>query len=122
MIFYRTKFPRCFLISRGRAFCRALNALILKCCYRCSVCLSRKLDKSKADSKPEAADKPEVKSEPPKAEKAEIIPADKTSVVACTKEQVKKHLKSLDDAVASFEKTFFKIGLELYWFYTTQSM
>lgn len=82
---------------------------------------TRKLDKSKADSKPEAADKPEVKSEPPKAEKTEIIPADKTSVFACTKEQVKKHLKSLDDAVASFEKTFFKIGLELYWFYTTQA-
>lgn len=82
---------------------------------------TRKPDKSKADSKPEAAGKPEVKSEPPKAEKAEIIPADKTSVVACTKEQVKKHLKSLDDAVASFEKTFFKIGLELYWFYTTQA-
>lgn len=53
-------------------------------------------------------------------EKAEVIPAENASVVSCTKEQVKKHLESLDDAVASFEKTFFKIGLELYWFYTTQ--
>lgn len=60
---------------------------------------------------------PEPKPEP---QKAEIISAKNTSVVSCTKEQVKKHLKSLDDAVASFEKTFFKIGLELYWFYTTQ--
>lgn len=57
----------------------------------------------------------------PEPQKAEIIPADRTSVVACTKEQVREHLKTLDDAVASFEKTFFKIGLELYWFYTTQA-
>lgn len=84
---------------------------------------AEKAEKAKADSKSktaDTADKVYAKSEP-EPQKAEIIPADKTSVVACTKEQVKKHLKSLDDAVASFEKTFFKIGLELYWFYTTQA-
>lgn len=82
-----------------------------------------KAEKAKTDSKPktaDTADKVHAKSES-EPQKAEIIPADRTSVVACTKEQIREHLKTLDDAVASFESTFFKIGLELYWFYTTQA-
>lgn len=41
-------------------------------------------------------------------------------MIITTDSEIKKHLKSLDDAVKSHEKTFFKIGLELYWLYGTQ--
>lgn len=87
-----------------------------------------KADKLKADKKAAKteqaatkAEKAESDSKPQTVKKAEIILPENTSVVIATKEQVNEHLKALDDAVKSFEKTFFRIGLELYWFYETQS-
>lgn len=78
------------------------------------------------DKKPKTAEKTvKGKAEPTEDKKAEpkteVIPAKDTSVVVATKESIALHLKSLDDAVKSHEKTFFSIGLDLYWFYKTQA-
>jgi hypothetical protein len=39
--------------------------------------------------------------------------------VIASQAEITKHLKELDKAFNSFQKTFFSIGLNLYWFYST---
>ena len=48
-----------------------------------------------------------------------ITPTVNDVVPVVTKDSIKKHLKSLDDAVKTFKKGFLSIGFNLLWFKVT---
>lgn len=54
-------------------------------------------------------------------QKTEIVETTGTSVVIADAKTIRSQLKDLDNAFNAVEKTFFKIGALLYWFYDTQA-